>query len=106
MDVNSAHERKLATIGLAVVILAAGTVVARRLGYKVGGDTVVKCRDGHLFTTIWVPGASLKSIRLGWFRWQYCPVGGHWALVSPVKDEDLTDAERRSAAVHHDVRVP
>jgi hypothetical protein len=89
-----------------VLAFVVGTVVARRLGYKVGGNTVVRCRDGHLFTTIWVPGVSLKAIRLGWFRFQRCPVGAHWTLVSPVKDSDLTDEERRAAEQRHDVRIP
>ena len=80
--------------------------MARRLGYKVGGNVVVRCRQGHLFTTIWVPGASLKAIRLGWARLQRCPVGKHWTLVTPVKDATLTQEERRRAGQHHDVRIP
>jgi hypothetical protein len=89
-----------------VAILLGGTLVARRLGYKIGGNVVVKCRQGHLFTTIWIPGASLKAIRLGWARIQRCPVGKHWTLVTPVRDSDLTDEERRTAAQHRDVRIP
>ncbi|MGD0381637.1 MAG: hypothetical protein ABSC30_16820 [Acidimicrobiales bacterium] len=89
-----------------VAALVAGTVVARRLGYKVGGNVVVRCRQGHLFTTIWIPGASLKSIRLGWARLQHCPVGKHWTLVTPVKDATLTDEERRIAGQYRDVRIP
>jgi len=91
---------------LAAALEVAGTVVARRLGYKVGGNTVVRCRAGHVFTTIWIPGASLKAVRLGWFRFQRCPVGQHWTLVSPVKDADLTESERTSADEHRDVRIP
>jgi hypothetical protein len=86
--------------------LAVGTVVARRLGYKVGGNVVVRCRQGHLFTTIWIPGASLKAVRLGWARLQRCPVGKHWSLVTPVRDSDLSDEERRLAAERRDVRIP
>jgi hypothetical protein len=89
-----------------VAILLGGTLVARRLGYKIGGNVVVRCRQGHLFTTIWIPGASLKAIRLGWARIQRCPVGKHWTLVTPVRDSDLTDEERRIAAQHRDVRIP
>lgn len=89
-----------------VAALVAGTVVVRRLGYKVGGNVVVRCRQGHLFTTIWIPGASLKSIRLGWARLQHCPVGKHWTLVTPVKDATLTDEERRIAGQYRDVRIP
>ncbi len=91
---------------LLIAIIAGGTLIARRLGYKIGGNTVVRCRQGHLFTTIWVPGASLKAIRLGWARIQRCPVGKHWTLVMPVKDSDLSDEERRTAAQNRDVRIP
>jgi hypothetical protein len=89
-----------------VAILLGGSIVARRLGYKVGGNVVVKCRQGHLFTTIWIPGASLKAIRLGWARFQRCPVGKHWTLVTPVRDSDLTIEDRKIAAQHRDVRIP
>ncbi|MGO9195679.1 MAG: hypothetical protein ACLQK4_00940 [Acidimicrobiales bacterium] len=95
--------------GPAVVIVAfyiVATVVARRRGYNMGGDVVVRCRDGHLFTTIWVPGASVKSLRLGWARLQRCPVGQHWTLVTPVRETDLTDEEKQFAAEHHDMRIP
>jgi hypothetical protein len=99
----------LASLVIAVVVLAliAFTVGARRGGYSgIGGDTIVRCLAGHLVTTIWVPGASLKAIRLGWYRLQRCPVGAHWSLVAPVKDSDLSDEDRRVAAQHHDVRLP
>ena len=90
-----------------IVVVAAfygvATFIARRLGYTVGGNVVVRCRQRHLFTTIWVPGASIESVKLGWWRLQRCPVGKHWTLVSPVKDADLTDEERRFAAAHHDL---
>ncbi|BDZ45207.1 hypothetical protein [Naasia aerilata] len=85
------------TVASAVVLLV-GTLVARSLGYSVGGRTVVRCRSGHLFTTWWIPGISVKSIRLGWWRLQRCPVGQHWTLVSPVRAADLSGRERRSAA--------
>ena len=29
-----------------------------------GRNVVVRCRQGHLFTTIWIPGGSLKALRL------------------------------------------
>jgi hypothetical protein len=89
-----------------VVLNVVGTVVARVLGYRVGGETVVRCRRGHLFTTIWIPGASLKSIRLGWWRIQRCPVGHHWSIVVPVKEGDLSSRERRRAREIRDVPVP
>ena len=89
-----------------VVLNVVGTIVARVLGYRVGGKTVVRCRRGHLFTTIWIPGASIKSIRLGWWRIQRCPVGRHWSIVVPVKEADLTSRERRRAREIQDVPVP
>lgn len=93
-------------LGFILAVYAAGTLVARRRGYAVGGRTIVRCRRGHLFTTIWVPGASLKSIRLGWWRLQRCPVGRHWTLVAPVKEAGLSDDERQFARQHPDTRVP
>jgi hypothetical protein len=73
---------------------------------RVGGNVVVRCRAGHLFTTIWIPGASVKALRLGWWRVQRCPVGRHWSLVTPVKEADLTEDERRFAREHHDIGLP
>jgi len=94
-------------VALAVILVATSTIVARRRGYSgMGGNTIVRCRQGHLFTTIWVPGASLKAVRLGTARWQRCPVGKHWSLVTPLKDSDLTDEDREIAAQHHDVKIP
>ena len=94
-------------IAVVALALALGTVAARRMGYAgIGGEAVVRCRAGHLFTTLWVPGASLKPIRLGMTRFQFCPVGRHWTLVTPLRESELTDEERASAAQHHDVLVP
>ena len=91
---------------LVLVLLVGGTLIARRLGYRLGGNVVVRCGEGHLFSSIWVPGASFKAVRLGWVRLQYCPVGKHWTFVTPVRDSDLTDAERRIAEQYRDIRVP
>jgi hypothetical protein len=81
-------------------------VLSCRRGYVLGANTVVRCRSGHLFTTIWVPGVSLKSVRLGWWRYQRCPVGNHWTLVTPAKVSELTEEELQVAAQHRDVRIP
>jgi len=91
-------------IVLALLVIG-GTWFARRRGYSMGGDVVVRCSNGHLFTTIWIPGASLKAIRLGWFRLQRCPLCERWVVVTPVKDSDLTDEERRMAERNHDVPI-
>lgn len=98
--------KRIAPLVAVMSALVVATVILRRRGYGFGGNTVVRCRSGHLFTTIWIPGASLKAIRLGWMRFQYCPVGKHWTLVTPVKDSDLTDENRRIAAENRDIRIP
>ncbi|HLH66879.1 MAG TPA: hypothetical protein VKV27_14375 [Solirubrobacteraceae bacterium] len=85
---------------------AEALLLARRRGSLLTLDTVVRCRAGHLFTTWWIPGASIKALRLGLWRLQRCPVGAHWTLVSPVRAAGLTENERAEAATHHDLRVP
>jgi hypothetical protein len=75
-------------------------------GYRFGGKVVVRCREGHLFTTIWIPGASVKALRFGIWRFQRCPVGHHWSFVTPVRKSDLNGRERRFAAKHQDIQVP
>ena len=76
----------LALVGISVVVT---NVVVRRKGYSIPGRTVVRCSKGHLFVTTWVEGGSLKVVRLGPLtRYQRCPVGNHWAIVHPVKEED------------------
>jgi hypothetical protein len=92
--------------------IAAGAVAAeaaglRRRGYGfAGGNVVVRCRDGHLFTTLWVPGASLKAMRLGWWRIQRCPVGHHWTVVTPVNRAGLSAEQAREAGAVKDIRIP
>jgi hypothetical protein len=92
-----------------LLLLAAALAepVAMKLrGYPLGGDLVVRCRQGHLFTTLWIPGVSVKAIRLGPWRIQRCPVGSHWSLVTPVKAAVLTESDKQLAHRRRDVRVP
>ena len=98
-------KKALRPVVLAASVLAVGTFVARRMGYKIGGNTVVRCRQGHLFTTLWIPGVKLKAIDLGVARIQHCPVGRHWSLVVPVREADLSEDERHFAAEHRDIRI-
>ncbi len=91
---------------LIVLLIVWVTRLARRLGYKLGDDVIVRCRSGHLFTTVWIPGVKFKALDFGLVRFQHCPVGEHWTFVVPVRDSDLTDEERRFAEQHHDVPVP
>jgi hypothetical protein len=80
---------------IAVVIIIK-VIVSRRSGRpSLGGKIVVRCSKGHLFQTYWSPLGSFTAIRLGSARFQHCPVGDHWSLVRPVKDTDLTAADRQ-----------
>ncbi|HTT29352.1 MAG TPA: hypothetical protein VMG37_13145 [Solirubrobacteraceae bacterium] len=97
------RRRRLAIIAGAAL---AEVIPVWRRGYGVGGNVIVRCHEGHLFTTIWVPGASVKSLRLGPRRVQWCPVGHHLSLVTLVRESDLSARQLRAARGHKDVRVP
>jgi len=99
-------KRGLAVLAVVVVGYVAGTVIATRQGYSFGKNTMVRCHRGHLFATVWIPGATVKALKLGFWRLQWCPVGRHVDLVHPVRDADLTDAERTFALAHHDSPLP
>src|SRR6266702_4443146 len=104
---NDAMVRRVVrTVLISASAIAAATLIGRRLGYKLGTSTIVRCRQGHLFTTIWIPGVKLKEVDLLVARVQRCPVGQHWSLVVPVREADLTEEERQFARDHHDVRIP
>src|SRR5581483_1774674 len=96
--------RRLIAAGVAAVGIEAAALWLRTSQW--GGAVIVRCRRGHLFTTIWIPGASVKAVRLLDRRFQRCPVGGHWSLVTPVRESDLTEDEVRQAREHTDVRLP
>lgn len=99
-----AHRKAIVVAGVLVAVEA--VVVGRRRGHLLSVSTPVRCRQGHLFTTTWIPGVSLKALKLGWWRFQRCPVGRHWDLVTPLRVSTLTDDERRTAAEHRDTRIP
>jgi hypothetical protein len=105
MRETAPSKRKRGVAIAALLTLAEALGLLLRTG-KPGGNIVVRCRAGHLFTTLWIPGISVKALRLGWWRVQRCPVGYHWSLVTPVNESQLTDTERRSAHEHHDLRLP
>ena len=91
---------------LAVAALVAEAWATWQRSRRIGGNLTVRCRRGHLFSTIWVPGASLKSLRLGWWRVQRCPAARHWSLVTPVVDSRLPARQRRAARALRDIRIP
>ena len=79
---------------VAVVVVKVAVSLARgRPG--IVGEIVVRCGQGHVFTTTWSPLGSFTSVRLGTARFQYCPVGHHWALVRPATDSSLTGGDGR-----------
>ena len=101
-------ENKKRWLGRAIVVAAtllelAGLWLRTR---RLAGHLIVRCRAGHLFTTLWVPGVSVKSLKLGLWRYQRCPVGHHFSLVTPVDPARLTRRERRRASEHRDLPVP
>jgi hypothetical protein len=102
---SARRKRGLIATAAVAAAYAAGTIAARRLGYSLGLNAVVKCRAGHVFSTIWIPGGSLKSLRLGFWRVQWCPVGRHVSLVHPLREAEITD-DIRQAATRHDTRIP
>ena len=95
--------RRIALAALFAVVLEAAATWLR--SGRVGGRLIVRCRQGHLFSTIWLPAASVKSLRLGWWRVQRCPVG-HWSLVTPVRASELSARERARAGRLKDIRLP
>jgi hypothetical protein len=97
--------RRRRTLIILVVLLVEPVAMWLR-GYPIGGKLVVRCRQGHLFRTLWIPGVSVKALRLLWWRFQRCPVGGHWSVVAPVKESDLTARERRLAGRQRDTWIP
>jgi hypothetical protein len=99
-----ANRARIAAVAAAGIAVA--TVLGRLRGYRFGPALIVRCQRGHLFTTVWIPGASIKSLRLGWWRFQRCPVGRHWTLVHPVRERSLAEPERRAARGVRDIPVP
>jgi hypothetical protein len=89
-----------------LLVLLAEPVALWSRGYPLGGRVVVRCRQGHLFTTLWIPGVSVKAIRLLWWRVQRCPVGSHWTVVTPVRESELSARQRRLAARRRDLPLP
>jgi hypothetical protein len=108
MQANGEHRggrrKRAAALGFLAFVVEI-VAVWRRSG-RPGGNIVVRCQSGHLFTTIWIPGVSVKSARFGPWRLQRCPVGGHFSIVTPVRESDLNLWQRRSAHAHKDIRVP
>ena len=100
------HRPQRRPLLLIIATILLETVSLWLRAHRLGANIIVRCRQGHLFATIWIPAASVKSLRLGWSRVQYCPVGRHWTVVTPVNQAELSDDERRAATERHDIRIP
>ena len=100
------QRRRVGTAGVVLLAVLGETGALWRRSGRLGGRVIVRCQSGHLFTTIWIPAVSVKSLRFGPRRFQHCPVGHHWALVTPVKETELSQEQRRAAGEHRDVRLP
>jgi hypothetical protein len=94
----------IAAIVIAIIALG-GLLAGGPLKLFKRFERPVRCQSGHLFTTIWVPCASMKSVRLGGQRYQYCPVGHHWSRVSRLDRASATPAELQRAAETHDIQI-
>ncbi len=95
-----AHDRK------AALLILLGFGLAGLLGAFERFAQPVRCRDGHLFTTIWVPFGSLKALRFGRKRFQYCPVGRHWTTVTRLDEASARRKDLAKAAKVRDLRLP
>lgn len=94
-------------LGVIVLVILVVTVVVMSRSVAVHGtERIARCRAGHLFVSTVIPGASLKAIRLGTVRFQQCPVGPHWSIVSWVDPTTLTADELAEARSQHDSPLP
>lgn len=103
-DLGKRRRKGVAIAGGATAVEA--FFLLRRTGKLIGFRTIVRCHRGHLFTTTWIPGVSLKALRLGPWRIQRCPVGKHWSLVRLVKVAKLSDKEQEQAHSCRDTLLP
>jgi hypothetical protein len=91
---------------LAAVVVLVTLPILRHRRSEPGFERIVRCRAGHLYTSTVVPGASLKAVRLGSTRFQWCPVGRHWTLTKVVDESSLTPVECDAARTVHDPPIP
>jgi hypothetical protein len=92
-------------LGLAVLVVIGALVAPRFRRVREALEAIVRCSQGHLYTTLWMPLGSLKAVRLEGRRYQRCPVGGHWSWVTRVDPAALSPDEIREARSHRDAAV-
>lgn len=93
-------------VAAAIIAFAVGAMVASRKGYKEGGEVVVRCGRGHVFTTVWVDRFTYRRVDLGFAKIQRCPVGDHLTVVRPVETSELTPEEKKQAKLVRDSVPP
>jgi hypothetical protein len=59
---------------------------------------IVRCSQGAYYESLWVPLISFKSIRLGSYRLQKCPVHGKWELATIVPEDEISEKVRKEAS--------
>jgi hypothetical protein len=96
----------LSTIVVVVLAIYFFAYLMKQKGYSFGKNTIVKCGKGELYTTIWIPGGSLKAIRWGMIRYQWCPVGKHFSSARIMRASDLSNEEIAIAGQVHDIYIP
>jgi hypothetical protein len=69
-------------------------------------EVIVRCTQGGYYRTRWIPLVSFKSIRLGGYRFQRCPIHDKWEMAGTVEDEDLTPEIISEADEHPASRIP
>lgn len=82
---------------IAIIILARVQGLSRS---EVTGDRVMRCADGHLFTST-VGTRLFGSVHLGAGRWMTCPVDGKQTMVRNVLAKTLGPAELEQAHRYH-----
>jgi len=93
---SSSNRRSRRTLGIAlgIVAIAFEAMLLSKRGYApFGGRVRVRCRAGHEFQALWIPGVSLFSLRLGPKRFMRCKAGRHWSLVTLIGPDGAGDAE-------------
>jgi len=88
-----------------VILVMIPTAIIFNKGLRFGKNVVVRCSANHLYTTMWIPSVSLKAFRWGFRRYQYCPVGKHWAWISQLRGPELTFEAIAEASKTHDIRI-
>jgi len=75
------------------------------LGMLDGFDRPVRCVTASVHDDL-DPARLAEGDPLGRRRFQRCPVGHHWSMVTQVDRTTAPAAELEAAAAVHDVRIP